>query len=388
MTTTRIRRAVVRRLSFPLIAPYRLSSGDLHRFDPIVIELVDADGRSGWGESLIVPGYTHESVEAGWQVANTLAERLVGMDLTAASAAAMPWLVPNPGTASATLAAIDMLARDPLLTLHEDAVVPLVAPLQAHVAAAIGDAVERLVDEGFGTLKVKVGYDWRDDLERVAQIQAAVAGRATLRLDANRGYSSADGIAFASRLDPRGIELLEQPCGSDDWDANAAVAAASTVPVMLDESIYGVADIDRAATIPNVGCVKLKLKKIGSSEMLQAALERIRNLGLTPVLGDGVSLEIGCWMEACVAVHTIDNAGEMNGFLKCRARLFADPLAVVRGAIRLPAGWWPEVDRDVVRFHTQAEAAYAAVAPVAVRRPDTTHTQKTHEQGPTQETTR
>lgn len=367
MTSARIVRAVVRRLSFALTTPYRLSSGDRDHFDPIVIELIDADGRSGWGEALIALGYTHESVESGWQVANTLAERLVGMDLAQASAAAMPWLVPNPGTASATLAAIDMLAGDPLLTLRQDAVIPLLAPLQAHGAGAIAEEVDRLVGEGFGTLKVKVGYRWQDDAERIAQIQTAVAGRATLRLDANRGYSRADGIAFASRLDARGIELFEQPCGSDDWDANAAVAAASTVPVMLDESVWGVADIDRAATIANVGFVKLKLKKIGSNAMLQGALERIRDLGMTPVLGDGVSMEIGCWMEACVAVQAIDNAGEMNGFLKCRERLFANPLQVVGGAIRLPAGYWPEVDRDMLRSHTEAEAAYAATARVAAR---------------------
>jgi L-alanine-DL-glutamate epimerase-like enolase superfamily enzyme len=360
----KIERVVVRRMSLPLITPYKLSSGDLHLLDPIVVELIDADGQSGWGEALIAPGYTHESVEAGWQVARTLGERIVGMDAGQARAAVLPWLVPNPGTASALLAALDMLARDPLLSLRQDAVVPLLAPCQAHAPAEIRDEVDRLVGEGFRTLKVKVGFAWRDDLERVALIQDAVGGRASVRLDANRGFSRADGIEFARRLEPRGIELLEQPCGSDDWDDNAAVAAASTVPVMLDESIYGVADIDRAAAIPNVGFVKLKLKKIGSNAMLQAALERIRTLGMTPVMGDGVSLEIGCWMEACVAVHTLDNAGEMNGFLKVRQRLFANPLPFAGGAIRLPAGYWPEIDRDVLDFHTESQVQLSAPAPV------------------------
>ena len=55
-------------------------------------------------------------------------------------------------------------------------------------------------------------------------------------------------------------------------------------------------------------------------------LELFGQLGMTPVLGDGVSLEIGCWAEACVAARAINNAGEMNGFLKTSARLFANPL--------------------------------------------------------------
>jgi len=54
--------------------------------------------------------------------------------------------------------------------------------------------------------------------------------------------------------------LFEQPCHSDDWDANASVAKVSTVPIMLDEPICGLDDIERAADIPNVGFCKLKLK--------------------------------------------------------------------------------------------------------------------------------
>lgn len=127
---------------------------------------------------------------------------------------------------------------------------------------------------------------------------------------------------------------------------------------MLDESIYEVGDIDRAARLPNVGFVKLKLKKVGSVDGLKAALERIRQLGLTPVLGDGVSLEIACWMEACVAVHAIRNAGEMNGFLKARNRLLENPLAFDQGDIVLPAGYWPRVDRNALAEHTVQYAPF------------------------------
>jgi L-alanine-DL-glutamate epimerase-like enolase superfamily enzyme len=289
-----------------------------------------------------------------------LGDRLLGLDLEAARRAALEWSVPNPGVASATLAALDMLAEEPLLRVARDVQVPLLAPCQAHEAIEIRDEVEGLLAEGFRTLKVKVGYRWDEDLERVGWVQAAAAGRATLRLDANRGFDRADGQAFASRLDPAGIELFEQPCAIEDWESNAAVAAVSRVPVMLDESICGPEDIERAATLENVGFVKLKLKKVGSNAMLRDALNRIRALGMTPVMGDGVSIEIGCWMEACVAVHTLDNAGEMNGFLKVRDRLFANPLAFSDGAIRIPAGYWPQVDRDALYRHTERSSRFQA----------------------------
>jgi hypothetical protein len=72
------------------------------------------------------------------------------------------------------------------------------------------------------------------------------------------------------------------------------------VPIMLDEPICALADIKRAAGIRNVGFCKLKLKRFGGLSLLREALDTVRQLGMKPVLGDGQSSEIGCWMEACV----------------------------------------------------------------------------------------
>jgi len=365
MDDCRVAYACAYRVAYPLTEPYRLSSGDLTQFDPILIELRDVEGRTGWGEALIIPGYTHESVEGSWQVACLLAERAPYRTAAQVAAMAAEWQVPNPGMASALLAALDMLCVDPLLVTDRPIRMPLLAPCQAHAPAAIREEIDALVDQGFATLKVKVGYEWQADLERVGWIQDAVAGRATLRLDANRGFAADDGIRFARRLDPQGIELFEQPCGSDDWEGNARVAEASTVPVMLDESIYGLDEIARAATIANVGFVKLKLKKVGSVSMLQAALRRIRELGMTPVLGDGVALDLACWMEACVGSRTITNAGEMNGFLKVKQGLFTEPLPFRQGAIELPAGYWPTVDPVALRHYTVHARAFGAGVPAS-----------------------
>jgi hypothetical protein len=155
------------------------------------------------------------------------------------------------------------MQRNPELEVPKAASLPLLVPINALDAAGIDAEVKTLLAEGFRTFKVKVGKDVAADLERVAAIQRAVGGAATLRLDANRAFDRAQGIAFAEKLDPAGIELFEQPCDSDDWDANAAVAAVSTVPLMLDEPICTLDDIVRAADIPNVRYLKLKLKRFG-----------------------------------------------------------------------------------------------------------------------------
>jgi L-alanine-DL-glutamate epimerase-like enolase superfamily enzyme len=362
----RIAHAEVRQVRLPLTTPYKVSLLTMEAFDPFVVVLRDDMGGIGFGEALIVPGYTTESPSASWECCCHLVRSLPGLRLDEARQEAMKFAATQTGAASAVLAALDMLDGEPLLRPVHDVHVPLLAPLHADEPGALREEIDARLAEGFQTLKVKVGFAWRDDLQRVELIQQHVGDRAILRLDANQGYTPQDGCAFAAALTPGGIALFEQPCHLADWEGNARVAAVSTVPVMLDESIYGMEDIARAATMAGVGFVKLKLKKIGSAAMLLTALKRIRELGMVPVLGDGVSLEIGCWMEACVAACAIDNAGEMNGFLKARERLFENPLPFSHGAITVPAHYVPRLNADLLeratlRRHTHSSRSSSAV---------------------------
>jgi L-Ala-D/L-Glu epimerase len=113
-----------------------------------------------------------------------------------------------------------------------------------------------------------------------------------------------------------------------------------------------------AADIPNVGFCKLELKRFGSLDALKQALERVRELGMEPVLGDGISSELQCWMEGCVARHVIHNAGEFNGFLKPKVRLFAEPLRFAAGELVLAAGYTPTIDADVLAAHELARERF------------------------------
>jgi len=205
---------------------------------------------------------------------------------------------------------------------------------------------ERYYGEGYRTLKVKVGFEVQKDLAHVRTVQRLAAGKARLRIDANQGYSAEQGIAFVRALDAADIELLEQPCPAGDWDSHLEVARASPVPMMLDESIYGLAEIERAAALQAARFIKLKLMKLGSLEALGRSLERIRALGMKPVLGNGVACDLGCWMEACAAARHIDNAGEMNGFLRARAGLLTEGLEVRSGALVLKPGFTPVLARE------------------------------------------
>jgi len=346
----------------PLTVPYKVSYRTFDEFEPIMVEVLDEDGRIGWGEGQISPGSSAETREGGWAFCREHAEKVVGMDVARAIAHVDNNKKASKVAATALVTAMEMLSGDPILKLDRAVRLPLLTPFNAFDLAGVPAEVERRLEQGFRTLKIKVGKNVDDDLARVAAIQKANKGRARLRLDANRGFTPADGCRFASSLDPDSIMLFEQPCATEDWDGNAAVAKVSTVPLMLDEPIYYAEDVERAAKIKNVGFVKMKLKRTGSLSRLKSCLELAKKRGLEPVLGDGTSLDINCWMEACVARSTIDNAGEYNGFLKAKRSLLENPMGFEKGEMILPAGYVPVIDRKALAAYTVKSERYAAPA--------------------------
>lgn len=351
----------VHRLRVPLLVPYKLVFGPVEHFDTIIAEVTDRDGKSGFGEATILTGYTDETIGDAWaaarQFAAEMAAKPAGVQARIAGLG-----VRFPFTATTFGTALEMLAGSPLLRLDADTPVPLVGLLNAKDEAAMHAEFAQMQKAGFRTIKVKVGFDVAKDIVLVRTFQKVVAGRAMIRLDANQAFTAEEGVAFVKALDPAGIELFEQPCAAGDWDSHLAVARVAQVPMMLDESIFGMEDIEKAARLKAAAYIKLKLMKLVTLEALSKALDRIRALGMRPVLGNGVACDPGCWMEGCIAARQIDNAGEMNGFLKARAPLLKEPLEFRDGAMQMKAGWLPQLDHAAMQTFL-VDALTCAAAP-------------------------
>lgn len=344
----------LRCLNMPLRVPYKLSYRTFTNFEPYVVTVTLSDGRSATSDGHISPGSSAETRDGGWAFCEAMLDAILGQDLYTAIETVAKRAADSKVAASAIITALELLQDTPIANLTAPVRLPILAPVNGADRDTLTPELNEKIAAGFKTFKIKVGQDVAADLARVATIQDIVGDRARLRIDANRAFSRGDGIAFASAVDPTGIELFEQPCEADAWDDNAAVAAASTVPLMLDEPICGLSDIERAATIDGVGLCKLKLKRFVSLGHLKRGLELTRELGMEPVLGDGLGSEITGWLESCVAATTVRNAGEFNGFLKCLDRLFDNPIVFEDGDIVLPAGYTPTLQTARLDHFTTA----------------------------------
>ena len=101
------------------------------------------------------------------------------------------------------------------------------------------EQVEMLLDQGYESLKVKVGRDdLAVDINRTQQIKRRVQGRASLRLDANRSWSLAQAMTFARAVGTDQIEYIEEP--TIRREDHVLFYQATSMPYAWDESLMEV----------------------------------------------------------------------------------------------------------------------------------------------------
>ena len=78
---------------------------------------------------------------------------------------------------------------------------------------------------GFSYIKVKVGGELSEDLERLQAVASVLASGDRLGVDANGGWLLPTALAALAPLEELGIAFLEQPVAAEFPDAMAAVTA-------------------------------------------------------------------------------------------------------------------------------------------------------------------
>jgi L-alanine-DL-glutamate epimerase-like enolase superfamily enzyme len=275
-----------------------------------------------------------------------------GFDLLAGLA-----LLPHPSAVPAAahgleLALLDLAAQRAgvslarLLSGPAPDSVPVNAVLGWGDAAGSARVAAALVEEGYGTLKLKLGGDEGAELAAVAAVRRAVGPQPLLRLDANGSWDETEAPGRLERLAPFAIEYVEQPLPAGDLDAMARLARRSPVPLALDEGLQSRGDALRALDLGAAAVFVLKPMALGgllaTLALARAALAR----GVTPVVTttlDGAVARTGA-LHAAAALQAF--AGPARPLPACglatgpllAADLVAEPPQPRRGRLIVPAG--------------------------------------------------
>jgi muconate cycloisomerase len=116
---------------------------------------------------------------------------------------------------------------------------------------------------GFAQVKVKVGIPGYDDAARLKVIRRLVGRNVDLRVDANEAWDESEAAARIAELEPYDVSCVEQPIAHEKLGALPEIKRRVKTPIMLDESLCGEVDAERAVRIGGCGFFNLRLSKCG-----------------------------------------------------------------------------------------------------------------------------
>ncbi|MBO0781056.1 MAG: dipeptide epimerase [Ktedonobacteraceae bacterium] len=188
-------------------------------------------------------------------------------------------------------------------------------------------AKKALLAREYPILKIKVGT--RQDLDIIKAIRDVSS--ATLRVDANAGWTPKEAIKNINAFAQYNIEFVEQPVPAHDLEGLKLIRDNVPLPIISDESSITVDDIPRLA-----GCVdgiNIKLMKCGG---IYKALKMIH-----VARAHNLRVMIGCMIESSLSITAAAHLTPLVDYADLDGNLliYDDPYEGVRveqGKLMLP----------------------------------------------------
>jgi L-alanine-DL-glutamate epimerase-like enolase superfamily enzyme len=178
---------------------------------------------------------------------------------------------------------------------------------------------EKLKDAAkFKVIKVKLGRE--NDREIIETIRSMTD--VPLYVDANQGWTDRiRAIDLIYWLHQQGVVLIEQPMDKNDIDGNAWLTERSPIPLLADEAVQRLSDMDRLKGAYHGINVKL-MKSCGMNEGHQMIL-KARSFGMKVLIG--CMSETSCATLAAAALAPLCNWADLDGPWLTLNNPFTDP---------------------------------------------------------------
>lgn len=331
----KLARLELARFALPLVAAVQTSRALHQSREGFVLRLTSSDGAVGYGEATPLPGHGTESLAACEAALRQAAPALLHMaiDDLGALESLLRRALPSASPAARCgleLGLLDLQGQERglpvagLLAQRVHASVPINALLVAQGPDALEAEAAARVEQGFATLKLKVGgRPLEEDLERVRAVSRAAPAQVALRLDANGGWTLEQARrALPALCAERKLELCEQPVASV-----AELRALRPAPCLIaaDELLCHPSAADELLAGGAADVLVLKPMVLGGVIPALALARRAQEAGIAALVTTGLDGAIAraaaLHLAAALPGEPLHASGLATGFV------FADDLA-------------------------------------------------------------
>ncbi len=259
------------RFSIPM-EPFTIATGTMDHAQNVFIRVHTNAGFYGVGECSAFPAIVGETQDTCLIMAREFAKLWIGkdaLDIPARLQELHNFTAGNTTIKSAfDIALYDIAAKNAGVPLYrflggEKRIVE--SDITIGIAAPGVMAAKALIfkDSGAKILKVKLGKNAAEDVERVKQIREAVGNELKIRIDANQGWDFDDSVFALQAIGKYDIEFCEQPMRTWYDDRLPELMQRSPIKLMADESVYNHHDARKQIDSGSCQYINIKLAKSG-----------------------------------------------------------------------------------------------------------------------------
>jgi L-alanine-DL-glutamate epimerase-like enolase superfamily enzyme len=291
---------------------------------PLMLLQLEHDGHVGYGEASMVP-YMGESLQSAAAFLNRV--DVSQFKLPFDYAVIINYLdAIKPGN-PAVKAAIDIALHDLEGKLLNQPCWQLLGsqpenmPVTSYtIGIDTPEIFRQKVEEAAGYKAIKVKLGSTDDKQLIEIVRSVTD--VPLYVDANQGWTDREAsLDLVYWLHEQGVQLIEQPMLKTDPDSNAWLTERSPVPILGDESVQRLSDIDKAHGVYHGINIKL-MKSAGMFEAKQM-IDRARVLGMKILMG--CMSETSCATLAAAALAPQCDWADLDGPLLISNNPFTMP---------------------------------------------------------------
>jgi o-succinylbenzoate synthase len=210
-------------------------------------------------------------------------------------------------------------------------------PINGLIRGSLSDWVpeaERMINEGYKTLKIKVGrINSVLEARGIQDIRAFVGPDIQLRLDANRSWDLETAIEFGKAVEPAQIEYIEEPL-HDPVDLPRFFDACG-VPFAFDETLHQIMDPTISfESYTGLKALVLKPTLIACTARFMSLVNQAKAKGVLPVLSSSYESDVG--LTALAQLASSISGEDIAAGLDTRSALAA---GTTKSPVSIQDGW-------------------------------------------------
>lgn len=329
-------------VSIPTIRPHKMAVATMHTQTLVLVKITTDDGFVGWGEATTIGGlgYAEESPESIKTNIDSYFAPLMKSLSSANLAQTLSVINKNIqgnrfAKCAVQTALLDIQAQRLGLPLSEvlggrlrDSIPVLWVLASGDTEKDIAEARQMIAAKRHNMFKLKIGSRTVEaDVEHVLAIKQALGADVSIRVDLNQAWTELEANKGISLLQAGGVDLIEQPCTTENDDAMARLTRKFDIAIMADESLKGP---ETAYNLAKLNAASVFAVKIAQSGGLLESCE-VGNLAKLA----GIDLYGGTMLEG--PVGTIASAHVFSTFenLAYGTELFG-PLLLTEQILKTP----------------------------------------------------